>query len=135
MTPISNLDETLAALDPQVEGNYVFATSDTVPPGLEPFAVIREAEGLTMVVEAAQAFRLGLGDHPLYARISPTLSTELQSVGLTATISQTFASRGISCNVIAGFHHDHFFVPADKSQEAMALLNSLSEQARGWLAD
>ncbi len=135
MTPISDLDRTLAALDPQVQGNYVFATSDSVPPGLEPFALIREAEGLTMVVEATEAYRLGLGEHSLYSRITPSLSTELQSVGLTATISQTFASRGISCNVIAGFHHDHFFVPAEKSQEALSLLNSLSEQARGWLAD
>lgn len=135
MTPISNLDEALAALDPQIEGNYVFATTDAVPPGLEPFAVVREAEGLTIVVHAAEAFRLGLGDHALYTRITPTLATELQTVGLTATISQTFASRAIPCNVIAGFHHDHFFVPSEKAQEALALLNSLSEQALGWLAD
>ncbi len=132
---MKNLDETLAALDAQVEGTYVFATTDTLPPGLEPFAVVREAEGLTVIVKASDAFRFGLGEHPLYARITPSVETELQSVGLTATICQTVASRGIPCNVIAGFHHDHFFVPADKAQEVQSLLSSLSEQARGWLAD
>ena len=133
MESLHNLDETLAALDAQIEGNYVFATTDTVPPGLEPFAVIREKEGVTIVAKAAEAYQYGLGRPELFARITPTAVTALDSVGLTATITQTVASRGIPCNVIAGFHHDHFFVPADKAREVVAILAGLSKQAQGWM--
>lgn len=133
MESLHSLDETLAALDAQVEGNYVFVSTDTVPPGLEPFAVIREAEGLTLIVKAADAFEYGLASDKLFARITPCAVTDLGAVGLTATISQTIASRGIACNVVAGFHHDHFFVPANKAQEVVGMLASLSEQARGWV--
>ena len=134
MKSLHTLDETLAALDAQVEGNYVFATTDTVPPGLEPFAVVREKEGLTIVAKATEAYEYGLGRSELFARITPTAVTSLDSVGLTATITQTVASLGIPCNVIAGFHHDHFFVPAERAQEVVAMLAGLSKQAQGWVA-
>lgn len=133
MESLKSLDEALAALDAQAGGTYVFATTDSVPPGLEPFAVIREAEGITLVVEATEAMQFGLGTEELFARITPTAVTALDSVGVTATITQTVASRGIPCNVIAGFNHDHFFVPADRAQEVVSLLANLSQQARGWL--
>jgi hypothetical protein len=29
---------------------------------------------------------------------------------------------GIGCNVIAGHHHDHLFVPAQRAHDAMATL-------------
>lgn len=133
MESLTSLDEVLATLGAQAAGDYVFATTDSLPSGLEPFAVIREAEGLTLVVEAATAFRYGLGTHELFTRITPTAVTALNSVGVTATITQTVASRGIPCNVIAGFNHDHFFVPADRAQEVISVLDNLSVQARGWL--
>ncbi len=133
MESLHSLDETLAALDAQVEGNYVFVTTDAVPRGLEPFAVIRESEGLTLIVKATDAFEYGLAGDRLFTRITPCAVTDLGAVGLTATISQTIASRGIPCNVVAGFHHDHFFVPADKAQEVVGMLANLSKQARGWV--
>ncbi len=135
MESATSLDRALASLDAQVEGNYVFATTDSVPPGLEPFAVVREAEGVTVVARATEAAEFGLGTHPLFTRITPTAVTELDSVGITATIAQTLASRGIPCNVIAGYYHDHFFVPADKAQDAVALLRNLSNHAQGWLGE
>ena len=57
----------------------------------------------------------------------------LNAVGLTATVAQTLASRSISCNVVAGYHHDHLFVQADRQAEAVALLKELAESAQGWL--
>ena len=48
--------------------------------------------------------------------------TDLDLVGLTATVSGRLAEAGIACNVIAGARHDHLFVPAERGEEAMGLL-------------
>lgn len=130
---VQGLEEALATLNPQLEGSYVFVTSDTLPPGLTPFAVIEEAEGKTLIIPAAQAMQYGFGSHPVFARITPGTPTSLSSVGITATITQTIASRGIPCNVIAGFYHDHFFVPEKHGREVVSVLENLSKQAEGWL--
>jgi hypothetical protein len=36
---------------------------------------------------------------------------------------------GISCNVIAGYHHDHLFVASADAERAVAALQQLAEQA------
>lgn len=130
---MSNFDEILAALDPQPEGVYVFTSVTQVPAGLEPFAVIRETEGLTVVARYEDAVGSGLPADEVYARITLGVHSALNSVGLTATIAQTLASRSISCNVVAGYHHDHIFVQADRSAEALGLLRDLTQNAQGWL--
>ena len=33
---------------------------------------------------------------------------------------------GISCNVVAGVHHDHLFVPVEQARQAMDALHALS---------
>jgi len=34
---------------------------------------------------------------------------------------------GISCNVIAAFHHDHLFVPIQQAEEAIRCLKQFQE--------
>lgn len=133
MSRMSNFDEILAALDPQPEGVYVFASVAEVPAGLEPFATIREAEGITVIASLADAKQAGLPLDESYSRITLGVHSALNSVGLTATVAQTLASRSIPCNVLAGYHHDHLFVQADRSAEALELLRDLTENAKGWL--
>lgn len=133
MSVLSNFDEILAALDPQPEGVYVFTCVSEVPAGLTPFAQICEAEGTTIVCTYDQAREAGLSLEHSYARITLGVESALNSVGLTAAITQTIASRSIACNVIAGFHHDHIFVQADRQAEALELLKELSLNAQGWL--
>lgn len=133
MSGMSNFDEILAALDPKPEGAYVFASVAHVPAGLEPFATIREDEGITVIVAYNDAKAAGLPLDEVQARITLGVHSALDSVGLTATVAQTLASRSIPCNVLAGYHHDHVFVPSDRSAEALGLLRDLSENAQGWL--
>ena len=41
------------------------------------------------------------------------------------TVAEALARSGISCNVVAGFHHDHLFVPhadASRARDALELL-------------
>lgn len=105
---------------------YVFATADQLPPGADlPFAVIREDEGLTLVVTRAEADRLGLRYGYVAARITLRVNSALADVGLTALVSRVLAEAGISCNVIAALAHDHLFVEWDQGARALALLREL----------
>jgi hypothetical protein len=96
-----------------------------VPPGVAPFATVREAEGLTVVLPREQADRANLPYDGEFARITLRVHSALDAVGLTAAISGALAARGISANVIAGLHHDHIFVPADRAQDAIDALAAL----------
>lgn len=87
----------------------------------QPFATVAEAEGLTVVAPLAV-----LGEGEPWARISLTVHSDLAAVGLTAAFATALGREGISCNVIAGMHHDHLFVPWDRREDAMAALRSLS---------
>ncbi len=104
---------------------YVFVTVPEPPTDLEPFAFIRENEGVTLVVTRGQADQAGLPYQYLAARVTLTIGSALSAVGLTAAVSRVLASAGISCNVIAGFHHDHLFVDWDRGADAATLLRQL----------
>ena len=56
------------------------------------------------------------------------MHSDLAAVGLTAAFSRALGDAGIACNVIAGVHHDHLIVPAERAGDALAALRAL--QAR-----
>ncbi len=95
------------------------------PAALDAFAVIREDEGVTLVLTRRQADAAGLPYDYVAARITLTIKSALAAVGLTAAVSRVLADAGISCNVIAGFAHDHLFVDWDRGEEAAARLRRL----------
>jgi hypothetical protein len=45
---------------------------------------------------------------------------------LAAAFAGQLATGGISCNVVAGYFHDHLFVPIDKADLAVNLLRALA---------
>jgi ribosomal protein S18 acetylase RimI-like enzyme len=104
---------------------YVFVTVSESPPDVRPFAAIQEDEGLTLVLTRDQADRAGLPYEYMAARVTLTIGSSLSAVGLTAEVSRVLAGTGISCNVIAGFRHDHLFVDWDRGPDAEALLRRL----------
>jgi len=104
---------------------YVYVTVAQPPAALDAFAVIREDEGVTLVLTRRQADDAGLRHDYLAARITLRIDSALAAVGLTAAVSGVLAGAGISCNVIAGFAHDHLFVDWDRAEEAMALLGGV----------
>ena len=99
----------------------VLAPGEETPSDVVPFATVAEEEGLTLVVPA-EAGATG----PLWARISLTIHSDLEAVGLTAAFAGALANRGLPANVIAGFHHDHLFVPWERRHEALAVLLALA---------
>jgi uncharacterized protein len=108
------------------EAPYGYASSQAVPPGLQPFATVAEAEGMTIVADHAALLRAGLASDP-WARISLTVHSDLTVVCLTAASATTLAREGISANVVAGYFHDHLFVQWERREDAMAALRRLSD--------
>lgn len=64
------------------------------------------------------------------AWITLRVHSDLQAVGLTAAFSTALAEAGLSCNVMAGAHHDHVFVPAGSASLVMTTLKDLQLRAR-----
>lgn len=118
----------LRSMEPELRGrDWGFAVADAVPQGMAPFAVIAEDEGLTVVASMAALDAAGLRPEGPMARISLTVHSSLQAVGLTAAFATALGQAGISANVIAGFHHDHIFVAAADADRAMTVLKALSD--------
>jgi hypothetical protein len=42
------------------------------------------------------------------------------------TVSAALAKRGISCNPVSAFLHDHIFVPRDRRDDALDALSHLT---------
>jgi len=51
----------------------------------------------------------------------------LDAVGLTAAVVGQLASGGISGNVIAARHHDHVVVPHERAQQALSVIEQLTD--------
>jgi hypothetical protein len=128
-----DLGRLLAGLRPQRHpGRYVFAVvPGPVPPaGLRPVVTVAEDEGLTVVVPQEQADAAGLAYGYVAAWITLRVRSALDAVGLTAAVARALAGAGLSCNVVAGYHHDHVFVPYADAAAALRTLRALSAAAR-----
>lgn len=126
--PISDLSALLSSMEPvRQAGEYVFATVDpaSMPDLRDVVASIREPEGLSVVVPVAVADRFGAHHHDRFAWITLSVHSDLQAVGLTAAFAAALGREGISCNVVAGLHHDHIFVPVAQVDAALAALRAL----------
>lgn len=115
----------------QRPGEFVYCTGAGAGSG-QPSraeATIREAEGLTAVLRREDADAQGLGYDFVAAWITLQVHSALAAVGLTAAVSNALAEAGISCNVLAGFYHDHLLVPAARAQDALAVLRAVQRSA------
>lgn len=129
---MSELTRLLGSIEPRLhDGVYVFTS---VPFGTDlssasVLCTFREAEGLSVIVPETDARAAGWPIVFAAAWITLTVYSDLQAVGLTAAVSSALADAQISCNVVAGVHHDHLFVPAGQGQDAMAVLRRLMSSA------
>ena len=119
-TPVSALSAMLAQMDPVLDGRAWFFVCAQGEVPADAFAVIREEEGITAILAGERA-------GTPFARITLTVHSALEGVGLTAAVAGALAQAGIACNVVAGYHHDHLFVPWDRREEALAILQRLSQ--------
>jgi hypothetical protein len=101
------------------------------PEALLPQAIasFREDEGLSLILPDSVAQAHGLQSDLSMKRITLSVFSALDGVGLTAAVATVLAQAGIACNMVAGTHHDHAFVPAQMADQAVALLKSLADDA------
>lgn len=130
MTGERDLAELLRGMSPQLRpGRYVFTTvRGESPDGVTPVVTVAEDEGSTLVLPQEQADAAGLAYDYVAAWITLRVHSALEAVGLTAAVATELARAGVSCNVVAGYHHDHLFVPHERGAEAVAALERLTAE-------
>jgi hypothetical protein len=132
MTPISDLAILLQTMQPELHpGTYAFATLHRDQSVLltDLVALVHETEGTSVVVHEDDLERLGLTAVFLCSWITLSVNSALHAVGLTAAVSSALSDAGISCNVIAGTHHDHLFVSVSDAAAALHAMQALQQRA------
>ena len=130
--PVSELAQLLRAMRPELHnGTYIYAV---VPPSydvgrLDVIGSFREAEGVTVILREEVALAAGLEVVFRAAWITLRVHSALHAVGLTAAFAAALGVARLSCNVVAGAHHDHLFVPVEDGPAALAVLLELQRRS------
>jgi hypothetical protein len=133
MAGLTDLNELLRGMVPELHdtpyGFGLIRTKGDAPNAWVPhaFAMMTEAEGVTVVATEAILQAQGIEHQAGWARISLKVHSDLQAVGLTAAVATALTAQGISANVIAGYHHDHFFVQWARRFDAMQVFAGLAD--------
>ena len=130
MSGETDITSLLKNMTPELnKGEYVFCTISSVP-DLHTEGVIgafKEAEGWTVILNKTLADKLGYSYSYVAARITLTVHSSLEAVGLTAAFSSELAKYFISCNVVAAYYHDHIFVAKQDAEKALNVLKELAK--------
>ncbi len=127
--PVKDTAAMIAAMSPKLDpGPFVFVTTQGPTDELMSAARARyeEAEGTSLILPLEVALAQGFDTSLPMACLTLTVHSALDGVGLTAAVSAALAGANIPCNMVAAYHHDHAYVPADRAEEALAALKALA---------
>ncbi len=128
-----NLLKLIHGMTPKLNpGKYVFTLAKPDHPVdlNDVICTFKEEEGLTLILEQRKADQLGLSYDFVASWITLKIHSSLEAVGLTAAFSSELAKFDISCNVVAGYYHDHIFVNHMDQTKAIEVLRGLSSWQR-----
>ncbi len=128
-----DLKHLLSGMAPVLDAQtYVFVTlpDRDVPPGLHPRMTVQEDEGTTIIITRDAANAAGLPYEFPCRMITLNVHSALDAVGFLAAVTTRLAGLGMGVNPVAGFYHDHLFVPQDRADDAMTALGEMVREAR-----
>jgi len=119
----------LSSMNPHLsEGQFVFcsiAEENLGKLSIQPVATFRESEGISAIVPRQDADAEGLEYGFISRMIKLDVHSSLNAVGFVAAIAGRLAQAGISVNPVSAYFHDYLFVPANKADEAMRILEGM----------
>lgn len=130
MSGITDLQTLIGSMEPVLKpGEYVFTTFNDIDwrqiADLQPISVFKEDEGISLVIDRKTADEYDIPYDSVFRLISLHVHSSLDAVGLTAAFSTALGNAGISANVVAAYYHDHIFVPTDKAEKALNVLQGM----------
>ncbi len=131
MSGITDLQTLLRNMNPVLhEGEFVFVSFGDKNlsnfAALDPVCIFQEDEGTTFILGRKKADENFLRYDSVFRMITLTVHSSLEAVGFLAEILNRLSNNGISVNPVSGFYHDHLFVPINKAEQAMKLLENVS---------
>lgn len=134
MSGETDLEKLLGSMRPQLQPDtYLFVTlplDRSLPDGVPPLMVFGEGEGWTCIVNEEAARRAGLSGTFPCRMITLSVHSSLEAVGFLAAVLPRLAAAGMGVNPVSGFYHDHLFVPADRAEDAMRILEELAAASK-----
>ncbi|QIE45102.1 ACT domain-containing protein [Pseudohalocynthiibacter aestuariivivens] len=129
MTGEHDLNTLLASMDPVLASEtFVFVTipSRQVPADITAKMMLQEAEGTTLILPRVEAEAANLPYTFAARMITLNVHSALDAVGFIARIATELAAHGMGVNPVAGYYHDHLFIPEDRADDAMRILRAFS---------
>lgn len=121
----TDLQRLLAGLSPELAARPCAIRTQPAHAAVPADAIMlfREAEGMTVIVPVA----VSEADETLWAQITLRIHSSLEAVGMMAAIAAALAARGVPCNAVSAYYHDHLFVPWAHRDDAVDALRELAE--------
>ena len=128
-----NIDRLIRDMHPKLAPEvYVFATLQPrdIPPDLKPKMAFQESEGTTLILTLSDARQWNICFEFPCRMITLAIHSSLEASGFIARIATALAELDMGVNPVAGFYHDHLFVPLGREDDAMAARDALSKRSK-----
>jgi hypothetical protein len=126
MSMETQLPALLLGAKPEVrEGVFVLVAGE-VPPQLRQLGRVTTNGVRSIILSKAEADAAGLRYPFVASWITVRIHSTVTAARLTNTVVEALQAAGIRCVVVAGFAHNHLFVPENRTEEALAVLAGVS---------